>query len=272
MSRKLQRQILVFQPYSLHQRFHGALRLSQLDPQTSADPFPWANWLQQPRDQAAPPLTGNVNHDAIALLPLWLFTHESWRQRLATIQQIPNWDTTPPHQQASMWLYGEAIAQVIRPQAKLNRLLTTLPDRWQRQTHHGAPPLGPIWENLLPQLQQWQQQHTPLNQITPNPDQAEAAIAISLFSLVTSGPHWSIAQTRAQRLLPDTPISRNLLGGLWGAAYGWTILPIEHLPIALPKNAELPWQSLSQNLLQVWSGQLPQTRNDLPTPIVFGPR
>lgn len=266
---------LVLQPYSLQQRFHGALRLSQLGPNAIsrpiADPQPCLQWLQQPHRQAPPPLMGDANADTIALLPLWLFTHESWRQRLAWLQQIPTWQTTSLNNQASLWLYGEAIAQVIRPQARLDRLFTSLEDRWQRQTHQAAPQLSPIWTDLLPQLSQWQQQHTPLNQVVSAlPDRPETVIAASLFALVTSGSDWAIAQTRTHKLCPSTTAPANLLGGLWGAAYGWTNLAIDQLAAIPPEPA---WQTLSQNLLQAWAGQLsPSTNADRPTPIVFAPR
>jgi hypothetical protein len=264
--------------YSLSQRFQGALWGATIGQQTVGpantppiDCQPCLDWLchQQP----PPNLEPNPIASAIALLPLWLYTHESWRERQNRLEQLPDWPA-PTTDQSCLWLYGEAIAQLLRPTCRPADLLPNLQTRWQQHAQRGAPAFTPPWHDRLTQIHQWQQQRQPLHevqaQLAQYPDR-EQAIATALYCFVRSPDDWPIAQALATRLTDrptSSPIS-GLLGGLWGAYNGWTRFPIvcdqRQAIDALPP----PASAASQQLMQAWSGRaVTMTTN----PLVMGPR
>jgi ADP-ribosylglycohydrolase len=270
--------------YSLSQRFQGALLGATIGQHPATAPIdltPCLNWLchqQQPPSLGDNPMTSGQSQtieNAIALLPLWLYTHESWRERQNRLEQIS--PTIPQSQCAMLWLYGEAIAQLLRPTSPTANLLPSLQTRWQQQAQRGAPALTQPWHDCLTQIHQWQQQRTPLQQIqtdlTDRPA-SERAIATALISFVRSPDDWSIALRLANQITDSDPAIGGLLGGLWGAYNGWTRFPIGALvsdrrSVIDPANP-IPCTTTTQKLLQIWSGRIP---DDPRTPaIVMGPR
>jgi ADP-ribosylglycohydrolase len=253
--------------YSLSQRFQGALlgaTIAQSHSMTfgrseTIDLTPCLNWLCH---QGPPPnLEDDAIANAIALLPLWLYTHESWRERQNRLEQLPHWQSTT---QSPLWLYGEAIAQLLRPTCNPNDLLPNLIRRWQQHAQQGAPELTQPWLDCLTQIHQWQQQRTPLHEVQTALTErlaSEQAMAIALYCFVRSPDDWAIAQALLARLTDDRPIS-GLLGGIWGAYNGWTRFPIAALSPTTGHDA-------SQQLLQTWSGR---TATVTTTPLVIGPR
>ncbi len=241
--------------YSLDQRFQGALLGATIDL------TPCLNWLchhQQPPSLGDDPIA-----NAIALLPLWLYTHESWRERQNRLEQILNSQPlVAERSRSALWLYGETIAQLLRPTCRPAHLLPSLTTRWQQHAQRGAPAFTPPWPDRLTQLHQWQQQRTPLHEVQTQladcPD-SERAITAALYCFVRSPDDWSIALRLATQF--DHPNIGHLLGGLWGAYNGWTRFPTE--AIAANPNAA------SQALLQAWSGRAASITT---TPQVMGPR
>jgi hypothetical protein len=208
--------------------------------------------------------------NAIALLPLWLYTHESWRERQNRLEQLPNSQFTILNSQL-LWLYGETIAQLLRPTCDPSDLLPSLQTRWQQHANHGATALTQPWHDCLTQLHQWQQHRTPLHQVQAelaHRPASERAIATALYCFVRSPNDWPIAHSLAAQFAQ--PAIGGLLGGLWGAYNGWTRFPIAAItPFTDPSNT-IPFSHASQQLIQTWSGNMqPQQR---PTPVVYGPR
>jgi hypothetical protein len=262
--------------YSLSQRFQGALLGATIgQAATTIDFQPCLNWLC---DQTPPPNLGpEPITNAIALLPLWLYTHESWRARQNRLEQILNSQCSVAEQSQSsilnsqfLWLYGEAIAQALRPQTTRADFLPNLQTRWQQHARHGAPALTPTWANCLSQIHQWQQQRTPLHQVQAdltNRPAIEQAIASSLFSYVSSGDDWTVANQRGWQL--GGPAIGALLGALWGADYGWHRFPIAAIqPFTDRDHPTIPHTPATAQLIQAWSGNLQRHS----TPIVLSPR
>jgi hypothetical protein len=244
--------------YSLSQRFQGALLGSTIGQTSPIDFQPCLNWLCH---QTPPPNLGpDPSENAIALLPLWLYTHESWRERQNRLEQLPLSQFSTLNSQF-LWLYGEAIAQLLRPTCNPTNLLPSLKTRWQQHADRGAPELTSPWPDRLTQLHQWQQQRTPLHEVKTQLDcsDSDRAIATALYCFVRSPHDWPIAQALLAQLT-DRPIS-GLLGGLWGAYNGWTRFPIDALP---PHTS-----TASQQLIQAWSGRAATIAT---TPLVMGPR
>jgi hypothetical protein len=261
--------------YSLSQRFQGALLGCTMGQQniTPIDLTPSINWLcyqQQP-----PTLGSDPIENAIALLPLWLYTHESWRQRHNQLELLPHWQSATTNQ-SPLWLYGEAIAQLLRPTSDPIHLLPSIQTRWQQHANHGAPALTQPWHNCLTQIHQWQQQRTPLHQIQTDLTHYPAtprAIATALICFVRSTDDWSIALRLATQLTGGEPHIGGLLGGLWGAYNGWTRLPIAAISPLIDRSDPIPFTSITQQLIQSWSGCI-STNSIAPRPptIVLGPR
>jgi hypothetical protein len=266
--------------YSLSQRFQGALLGATIgQPPVGATPpidlTPCLNWLC---DQSPPPNLGpDPIASAIALLPLWLYTHESWRERQNRLEQIPN--SQRPNSQFSilnsqflpLWLYGEAIAQLLRPTCDPVDLLSNIQTRWQQQANHGAPALTQSWHNGLTQIHQWQQQRIPLHQVQMdwrNWPATDRTIAAALYCFVRSPHDWSIAARLATQF--NAPHIGSLLGGLWGAYNGWTRFPIDAITPYMAHKTSIPFTQTTQQLIQTWSGTI-HTANPKP-PIVIGPR
>jgi hypothetical protein len=154
---------------------------------------------------------------------LWLYTHESWRERQNRLEQIPNSQFSVAEQSRShrvalgksspLWLYGEAIAQLLRPTCDPINLLPSIKTRWQQQARHGAPDLSQPWQDCLTQIHQWQQQRTPLHPVQTelaNCPTSERALAIALYCFVRSPNNWSIALCLATQITDRDPA----IGGL----------------------------------------------------------
>jgi hypothetical protein len=267
--------------YSLSQRFQGALlgaTIGQSVGQQLVEPIdflPCLNWLCH---QHQPPSLGpDPIANAIALLPLWLYTHESWRERQNRLEQLPNSQFSVAERSRSsilnsqfLWLYGETIAQLLRPTCDPTNLLPSLQTRWQQHANHGAPAFTQPWHNCLTQLHQWQQHRTPLHQVQTelaNRPVSERAIAIALYCFIRSPNEWPIAQSLAAPF--DQPAIGGLLGGLWGAYNGWTRFPIAAITPSTDPSNTIPFTTTTQQLIQTWSGNMQPQR---PTPIVCGPR
>ncbi len=277
--------------YSLSQRFQGALlgaTIGQLADNVTAPMTdrrsetialtPCLNWLcsqHQPPSLVADPID-----NAIALLPLWLYTHESWRQRQNYLEQLCHSQVSSLNAQF-LWLYGETIAQLLRPTCRPSQLLPSLKTRWQQQADQGAPALTPPWADGLTQIHHWQQQRTPLYEVQAklaDRPASERAIATVLYCFVRSPDDWAIAQALATQIT-DAPIN-GLLGGLWGAYNGWTRFPID--AIAPSIDPTIPCAITTQKLLQIWSGRMPlalpagtgiaSISDPRPPAIVMGPR
>jgi hypothetical protein len=260
--------------YSLSQRFQGALLGATIGATQAIDLEPCLNWLchQQP----PPSLIADPIENAIALLPLWLYTHESWRQRQNYLEQLPNSQFSILNSQfPPLWLYGEAIAQLLRPTSNPTDLLPSLQTRWQQHAQRGAPALTQPWHDCLTQLHQWQQQRLPLHEVQTKlaDDQrsvadhrpaTDRAIAAALYCFVRSPHDWSIAHSLATPFA--APHIGSLLGGLWGAYNGWTRFPIDAIPSHF---TAIPFSQASQQLIQVWSGRIATVATP---PRVMGPR
>ncbi len=271
--------------YSLSQRFQGALLGATIgqppgDVTPRIDITPCLNWLCHPGQ--APSLGRDPIVNAIALLPLWLYTHESWRQRQNYLEQLC-------HAQGSrlkaqfLWLYSETIAQLLRPTCRPSNLLPSLKTRWQQQADQGAPELTQAWADCLTQIHHWQQQHTQLYEVQAklaDRPASEQAIATALYCFVRSPNDWSIAHALATQLT-DGPIN-GLLGGLWGAYNGWTRFPIDAIAPSIDPANPIPLTTTTQKLIQIWSGCIPLAppagtgialiNNLRPPAIVMGPR
>jgi hypothetical protein len=269
--------------YSLSQRFQGALLGATIgqqvgQPAMPIDYQPCLNWLchqHQPPSLVADPMTSGQSptiENAIALLPLWLYTHESWRQRQNQLEQLSQWQST---NQSPLWLYGETIAQLLRPTCNPIDLLPSLQTRWQQHAHHGAPELTPPWADCLAQIHQWQQQRTPLHQVQAqlaHRPASERAIATALYCFIRSPHDWPIAHSLATQFAE--PHIGSLLGGFWGAYNGWTRFPMvcDRLQAidAIPSHfTVIPFTQASQQLIQVWSGRIATVATP---PLVMGPR
>jgi ADP-ribosylglycohydrolase len=271
--------------YSLSQRFQGALLGATIGATQPIDFQPCLNWLchqHQPPNLVTDPMTSGQSQtiaNMIALLPLWLYTHESWRQRQNHLEQLPHWPKpqTPLNSQFSilnsspLWLYGEAIAQLLRPTCDPTDLLPNLQTRWQQHANHGAPEFPPPWHNCLTQIHQWQQQRTPLHQVQADLSNCPATqrpIAAALYCFIRSPNDWPIAARIATQF--NAPTIGSLLGGLWGAYNGWTRFPITAITPYMAHKTSIPFTQTSQQLIQAWSGTI-HTANPNP-PIVLGPR
>jgi hypothetical protein len=263
--------------YSLSQRFQGALLGATIGAPPPIDLEPCLNWLchqQPPPTLETDPMTSGQSPtiaNAIALLPLWLYTHESWRQRQNQLEQLPNSQFSILNSQfPPLWLYGEAIAQLLRPSCDPIQLLPSLQTRWQQHANHGAPALTQPWHDCLTQIHQWQQQRTPLHQVQADLGHCPATqrtIAAALYCFVRSPDDWPIAHALAAQF--DAPGISGLLGGLWGAYNGWTRFPIDAIPPPIAPDTAIPFTQISQQLIQVWSGR---TATLTRTPLVMGPR
>jgi ADP-ribosylglycohydrolase len=263
--------------YSLSQRFQGALLGSTIGQQSTTQPIdfqPCLNWLchQQP----PPSLGDDPIANAIDLLPLWLYTHESWRERQNRLEQLPLSQFSTLNS-SPLWLYGEAIAQLLRPNCNPTNLLPSIQTRWQQHAQRGAPELTPPWHDCLTQIHQWQQQHAPLHQVQTELAQrpaSERAIATALYCFVRSPNDWPIALRLISQITDSEPAIGGLLGGLWGAYNGWTRFPIDAIAPSIDPANPIPFTTTTQKLLQIWSGRIPIAPiSDPRTPaIVMGPR
>jgi hypothetical protein len=269
--------------YSLSQRFQGALLGSTIGQTPPIDLTPCLNWLchkQPPPSLGDDPMTSGQSQtiaNAIALLPLWLYTHESWRERQNRLEQLPNSQFSVAERSRSsmlnaqfLWLYGETIAQLLRPTCNPTDLLPSLNSRWQQHAQRGAPELTPPWHDCLTQIHQWQQQRTPLHEVQAqlaNRPATEQAIATALYCFVRSPDDWPIAQALLAQLT-DRPIS-GLLGGLWGAYNGWTRFPMVCDRLQAIDAMPPPARDASQQLIQAWSGRAVTVAT---LPLVMGPR
>ncbi len=293
------------QQYSLFQRFQGALIgsvLGQMHFTTqSIDDIvipiqSCIQWLCHPTKYNPPKLPHDALQIALNLLPLWLYCHESWHQRQRWLEQIPNWLTGGPNQ-AVVWLYGEAIAQAIRPGGKTQHLIHNLLQQCQQQADNGAPELPEVWHQQLIQIQQWQHQQVCLMQIQSaltNYGDAERSLAISLLCFLQNPQDLALALSRAGQCIGQPgPILGGLLGGLFGAYGGWHNLPVHQLKslftLQSPHNQMIepdykdpsdfsvaPFNQDTNQLLLAWSGNIQPQMAGLNTtaaaPTVFPPR
>ncbi|MBE9029404.1 hypothetical protein IQ266_06455 [filamentous cyanobacterium LEGE 11480] len=296
------------QQYSLQQRFQGAL-LGQAIAQQSHQPTPeeitssqlqhCIQWLCQPQTQIPPQLSPRPIQAALNLLPLWLYGHESWRQRQAWLRKIPDWETTNTDQ-SLLWLYGEAIAQTLRLHFQPQTLIQDIQQRWQQHADHGAPPYVQQWHNILDQIQQWQNKKSTLAAIKPalaHQTNTEQAISIVLYSFITMPYDLEQALYRSDQLASEDrimPWIRGLIGSLIGAYRGWPSLPSQAIHQLMGSKSSrntsieehhtyssefsiLPFTQASQQLIQTWSGAMARSERHLTNhvttvPNVFAPR
>jgi hypothetical protein len=282
--------------YSLLQRFQGAIVGSYLGDDRRPQFQPVTDWLCQSssRTMTIHPgeLTGQPSRDALQLTPLWLYCHDNWRQRqqwLAAIsanQAAANQASTEPASPdraapdlAALWMWGETIAQVLRPQFQPQTCIPTLLDRWFRHSQQGAPALPAVWQQDLMQVQHWLQSEqgisegisdcpTPLTAIDPD----RRCLLVALFYFLATPTQSTIALTRTARaantIPSDAAIACRLTGVLLGAHNGWQGFSTHQLrsfaPDILPAT-----QRLATQLLRSWSGTLDftpiATPSELPT-------
>jgi hypothetical protein len=246
----------VFQ-YSLQQRFQGAL-LGAIVATTADTARLTADRLSQ--------LTTLINYlcqntgrpialeswDALSLTPLWLYTHESWRQRRKWLEQMFG-DSNTPADMTEKWLFSEAIAQVLRPDFRAGTAVGRL---CNQLTKHGH---GSIAADLQP-LAQWQADGAPLTRVMTEVSSTLNPISSLLFALYCflETPNMSaIAMARAQQL-NDQGRAAQLTGVLLGVHQGWTGLPLA----SLDQIQQL--SKLSDQLLRSWSGAIVSAT---PTPV-----
>jgi hypothetical protein len=276
--------------YSLLQRFHGAILGANLalganrtvdgDQSAAVSLFPIIQRLTDRLGQGAatgaaffPGVGVPPGHPVLALLPLWLYCHESWRQRQAWLVQLcpPDTDWAP------LWLWGEAIAQVLRPQFQPAAAIPTLLDRWLQHSERGAPALPAIWHEDLTQVQAWLPQphrwrdHThALEAIDPD----RRSCLRALYCFLATPTQSVIVLGRAQAM--GDPLAFSLTGMLLGAHNGWAGLALNRCwqldPDLLPTAADLAAQ-----LLRSWAGELPPDGSGVPAdrsalPLVLAPR
>lgn len=195
------------------------------------------------------------------LLPLWLYSHESWRQRLSYLQQLSAW-AQPNTDQAALWLYGEAIAHVIRPNCNLANLAHNLQQRWHQHAASGAPACPDQWQAQLDQLQP----SSALSQLHP--------LSQCLKIFLDSPQDLTIALQRIdQQASPHRRIMAQLSAALIGTYCGWSQFPTQaiadlgrgHRPIAtsieethalVSDESMVPYTIYSHQLLEAWSGIL----------------
>jgi hypothetical protein len=273
------------QQYSLHQRFQGALLGSATGQMYLAESSigNWqvsmqhcSQWLCHPTAQPPPQLSNDALQATLTLLPLWLYCHESWRQRQRWLTDIPDWQAASTNQ-STIWLYGEAIAQVLRTDCQPQQLLQKLLQRWQQHTRSGAPPLTETWQQQLIQLQQWQHDRRCLAEIQSalaNHTDPERTLTISLLCFLQNPWDISLAIARATQLIGTaTPTLGGLLGGLFGAYGGWMNLPIQSIEALIVQGPShtrsidqnlghvsnfsmIPFAAVAQQLIQAWSGNI----------------
>lgn len=296
------------QQYSLFQRVQGALTGSAFG-QTYFTTQPidaiaiaiqrCIQWLCNPTEHDPPSLPPDAHQIALNLLPLWLYCHESWRQRQRWLEQIPDWSTCDP-KQAVVWLYGEAIAQAVRPGSETAQLVHHLIQQCQYSVHRGAPKLPDIWQRHLIQIQQWHHQRVclaPIQLALRNHSDAERSLMISLICFLQNPQDLTLAISRAAQCMGrHDPILGGLLGGLFGAYHGWHKLPIHQLAplftLQSPHNPMLgpylsdpsafsvaPFNQDTSQLLLAWSGNMlrsplaqPNTTTFTAVPTVLSPR
>jgi hypothetical protein len=231
---------------------------------------------------------------ALYLLPLWLYRHESWRQRQAGLSDlVPSLDAVENQaDRAGLWLFGEVIAQVLHRQGQLSVLPDRLLQQWTKHAQQGAPDCPIDWERSLATLQAarsrslgWAQLR-PLWQTLPDSHQG---LVISIYAFLQSPQDYQLAIQTAiylqQQLGPpsigqpsigqpsigqrqDVAIVAALTGALWGAYNGWAGLPVAWLGRFDRSTAQFaPIQAMAAALLQSWSGTLggDQRSEELPT-------
>jgi hypothetical protein len=188
------------------------------------------------------------SRDALSLTPLWLYTHESWRQRRHWLEQIFGDANTPsdiPSDMAEQWLFSEAIAQVLRPDFRAATAVGRLRDQLTKHGH------GAIADQLQP-LAQWQADGAPLTRVITEVSSTLNPLSSLLFALYCflETPHMSaIAMARAQQL-NDQGQAAQLTGVLLGAYQGWTGFPLAWLDQIQQVS------QLSDQLLRSWSGAI----------------
>jgi hypothetical protein len=195
------------------------------------------------------------SRDALSLTPLWLYTHESWRQRRNWLERIFG-DANTASDMAEQWLFSEAIAQVLRPDFRAATAVKRLRDQLTKHGH------GTIADQLQP-LAQWQADGAPLTRVITAVSSTLNPISSLLFALYCflETPNMSaIAMARAQQL-NDEGCAAQLTGVLLGAHQGWTGFPFAWLDQIQQLN-EL--SKLSDQLLRSWSGAIVSVT---PTPV-----
>jgi hypothetical protein len=253
---------------ALLERCQGALIGASLSPDRATTISPLIQWICHQPDQPCPlAISHHPSQDALQLTPIWLYGHASWRQRQGWLAQaVPDYEET-----ASLWLFGEAIAQVMRPQFDRNTCLLTLLDRWYQHSRNGAPSLPDHWQQALLQTQDWLKQGRSLAQvqsdcapIAPN----RRSLVLALFGFLDTPQDTQITLARVGQT--NDPIATSLTAVLLGAQHGWSCFPIATL-WPLQQTGTLPHlQHLATHLLRSWSGQTVIT--DTPPPTVLAPR
>jgi hypothetical protein len=238
----------VFQ-YSLQQRFQGALLGAIVATTADADRFSQLTTLTNYLCQDTGRPIALESWDALSLTPLWLYTHESWRQRRKWLEQIFGDSNIP----ADQWLFSEAIAQVLRQDFRAETAVDRLRDQLTKHGH------GSIADQLPP-IAQWQADGAPLTRVIIEVSSTLNPISSLLFALYCflETPHMSaIAMARAQQL-NDQGRAAQLTGVLLGAYQGWTGFPLT----SLDQLQQLG--KLSDQLLRSWSGAIVSAT---PTPV-----
>jgi hypothetical protein len=258
---------MMLQP-SLLERFQGALIGASLHPDRPLTIPLLIEWICHHPDQPCPlPISHQPSQDALRLTPIWLYGHESWRQRKGWLAQVaPNYNDA-----ASLWLFGEAIAQVMRPQFDRNTCLLTLLDRWYRHSRSGAPKLPDRWQQALLQTQDWLKQGRSMQSVMADCGQIDPnhrSLILALFGFLDQPQDCHITLARIEQT--KDPIAAGLTAVLLGAHNGWSHFPIATL-WPLQQTGTLPHlQHLATHLLRSWSGQTVIT--DISPPIVLAPR
>jgi hypothetical protein len=215
-----------------------------------------ADWLSG-KDPSGKDAKISRSLNALALLPLWLYHHESWRRRQACLGQTTAWQTIADRDQ--LWVMGEAIGQALHHQFQIAKLPESLYRRWLAHSDQGAPACSAQWQSLL---QDWQGElvtrsaWTQLRAGFQTLDQRDQAIAIGLWGFLSAPQDFSLMLDCVAQFQPDDALSYGLAGALWGCQQGRAGLPVNLLWQFDQANqgVTLQLQTLATQLLQSWAG------------------
>jgi hypothetical protein len=206
---------------------------------------------------------------AVALLPIFLCTHESGLKRLQRLQLLALWEA-PQISQAGLWLIGSALGQACQglTAAPANQFDILVEECFQCP---GAPPFNDDWQAGLAQVSALLRQPSALRLaqgLTALPIEQRSFCQI-LYVFLATPTEPAIAAARLRQMValssPAETLALSdrrssaaaLVGALTGAYNGSLGLPIG-AQIACQAHPLLNAATLSQlatGLLQSWSGQ-----------------